>query len=68
MPVTPPMLKGTVSSGSTTVSCVVGTVTVKLEMPAGTVMLPSGLRVTPSLKCGAPKSSGAALPPPSLNA
>ena len=36
----PPMLSLTVSSASSVVSCVVGTVTVKLVTPAGTVILP----------------------------
>jgi hypothetical protein len=63
---TPPMLSGTVSVGSSVVSAVVGTVTVKAVTPAGTVMLPSGLSVTPSLKTGAPMSPAAAVPPPSV--
>ena len=68
MPVTPPMLKGTVSSGSYTASCVVGTLTVKLDTPAGTLIVPSALSVTPLLNTGAPKSSALAVPPPSVNA
>ena len=44
VPVTPPMVNGTVSFGSSVVSCVVGTVTVKLVTPAGTVIVPSGFK------------------------
>ena len=63
-PTTPPTLSGTVSVGSTVVSSMVGTVTVKLLTPAGTVMLPSGFKTTPLLNTGAPMSCGLALPPP----
>ena len=63
----PSMLKGTVSLFSMVVSCVVGTLTLKLVTPAGTVMVPSVLSTTPLLNTGWPMSSAAALPPPRLN-
>ena len=42
-----PMVSGSVSLGSSTVSWVVATVTVKLVTPAGTVIVPSALSTTP---------------------
>jgi hypothetical protein len=67
VPVTPPTVSGRVSSASSVLSGVVGTLTLKVVTPAGTVMLPSGLSVTPSLKTGVPMSPAAAVPPPSVN-
>ena len=68
MPLTPPTANGTVSLASTRLSCVVGTVMVKLARPAGTVMVPSALSVTPSLNTGTPMSALPAVPPPSVKA
>ena len=62
---TPPMLSGTVSLDSTSLSWTVGTITLKLVTPAGTVTVPSALSVTPLLNSGALKSAVLALPPPS---
>ena len=72
VPVVPPTVSSTVSFGSSTVSLVVGTVTVKLVTPAGTVKLPP-LNVTPLLKvalANAVKSPALAVlaPPPSVAA
>ena len=47
---------------------VVGTLTLKAVTPVGTVIVPSGLSTTPSLKTGDPKSPAAAVPPPRLKA
>ena len=72
VPVVPPTVSSTVSFGSSTVSLVVGTVTVKLVTPAGTVKLPP-LNVTPLLNvalANAVKSPALAVlaPPPSVAA
>ena len=52
VPVTPPTERVNASAGSLTVSLTVGTVTVKLVTPAGTLILPP-VRVTPLLKTSA---------------
>jgi len=53
VPVTPPMVSGTVSIGSPArLSVKVGTVTVKLVTPGASVMVPSPLSVTPALNTG----------------
>ena len=63
VPATPPMLSGTVSFRSDKTSCTVGTMTVKLLTPSGTVrMLP--IKVTPFEKIGTPMSLLEAVPPP----
>ena len=67
LPVTLPTVTGTVSSASSVTSALVGNVMVNSITPAGTVIVPSALSVTPLLNMGAPISSGAAVPPPTLN-
>ena len=61
-----PIVSGTVSLPSATVSGVVATVTVKLVTPAGTLKMPAD-KVTPLLNTGAAKSPAEAVPPPRLN-
>ena len=53
---TPPTVISMVSSDSSIVSLVVGTVTVTLVTPAGTVIFPP-LKVTPLLNVGVPVKS-----------
>ena len=53
VPATPPMLRLNVSAVSLTVSLTLGTVTVKLVTPAGTITWPL-TRVTPPLNVMAP--------------
>ena len=66
VPVAVPIVSGKVSLPSASKSCMVGTVTVKLVTPAGTVSTPAD-KVTPLLKLGTPKSAAEADPPPKVN-
>ena len=52
IPVIPPIVSGTVSFGSSVMSCTVGKVTVNEVTPAGTARMPL-LKVTPLLNVGA---------------
>ena len=54
VPLVPPMVRVRVSLASMAASSVVGMVTLKLDVPAATVIVPSPLSVTPAPNVGAP--------------
>ena len=54
VPLVPPMVRVRVSLASMAASSVVGMVTLKLDIPVATVIVPSPLSVTPAPNVGAP--------------